>query len=37
MAKLMTRLEILTEAVANAWRTNEPDGLLFKELLAEMK
>lgn len=31
----MSRLEILTEAVAQAWKTGQPDGLLVRELLAE--
>lgn len=29
----MTRLEIVTEALAEAWRLGEPDGLLFRALM----
>lgn len=33
----MTRIEILTQAIVNAWKNNEPDGLLIRELLKEIR
>ena len=33
----MTRIEILTQALADAWRTGQPDGLLLRTLLSEIK
>ncbi|MCA1624189.1 MAG: hypothetical protein LC778_10380 [Acidobacteria bacterium] len=32
----MTGIQILAEAIINAWRNNEPDDLLLRELLYRM-
>ncbi len=32
----MNRFEILTEALAQAWTNNEPDGLLWREFMIEL-
>jgi len=33
----VTRLEVITAALANAWRWGEPDGLLWWMLLRELE
>lgn len=33
----MNRIRVLTQAVADAWKTGQPDGLLLRELVNEYR